>query len=513
MTDKNSKTQPRMAAKGLRVKEHVPEAELAELWQQSLQGDSQALSALCAFAKEQEVCRRLNSRTDRAKLRALLSHESPKVRKNTARLLGALGQKNDLPALKQAAEEEQTLFVLPSLLLAVGGCAGEEDAPWLRQLIEKVSAQPMEEKHLQEISQAGRLALAKLEKNKGNAFRGFAQPHRVLLRSPGCLDLLGKELNGHLEVLEEPEEGLIVKTADYSELFNLRCFEEALLLLPDSPLPEEGERPQSWARRCMPLLAAFEELMGELFEQKPLRYRLELRNLPHQQRGELAKALAALERPGLLNAPGDYDAELRLVFASEQRKCRAYAKICRPADERFSYRKKTLSASINPFTAAAMMEFARPYMKANSRVIDPCCGSGTLLIERRKAGPAELLLGVDKSAQAIDAARENFRAGQMEGKVIMGDLRRFKTKEPFDELYANLPFGTRVETAQGAQDLYKALLGRLDELLCPEGFALLYTTQRAPLLRLMKKSSWKVVQERRFAAGGLAPWGMILKRK
>ena len=121
----------------------------------------------------------------------------------------------------------------------------------------------------------------------------------------------------------------------------------------------------------------------------------------------LAKAVAAkLDGSMLVNAPGDYEAELRIELRPNG-SADVFLKLYTIPDSRFAYRVGALPASIHPATAAAVLRYARAYLKEGARVLDPCCGSGTLLIERGKLTETAALTGVDIAHKAIGIAREN----------------------------------------------------------------------------------------------------------
>ena len=94
----------------------------------STEAAGEALSALCPLAKTKAGREQIEAALgDHALLHTLLLQESPKVRKNTYRLLGALQNPVDAALLCRALETETTLFAVPSLLLALGAL-GQKDA-------------------------------------------------------------------------------------------------------------------------------------------------------------------------------------------------------------------------------------------------------------------------------------------------------------------------------------------------------------------------------------------------
>ena len=96
--------------------------------------------------------------------------------------------------------------------------------------------------------------------------------------------------------------------------------------------------------------------------------------------------------------------------------------------------------SLRPSIAAAMIGLAGQRL---GRLLDPCCGSGTVLSEARLAGWSAV--GGDNAKDAIEATSMNVAAD-----VARLDARRLPFRDnAFDLVVSNLPFGHRYEV-QGA---------------------------------------------------------------
>lgn len=491
-----------------------------------IQGDAAALSSLAAAAKQAINRKALNTPQRRPGFRSLLRSNAPKVRKNAARLLGELGNPEDAPALKAAIEGEETLFVIPSLILALGRCGGEGDILFVEELQDRWREEadaPDTAKHRAEIRSALSTALANLRPAADIRFLSLPPLSLQLVAPENCGALLEAECaQKEIPFAKRQENVLTTSSLPYNHAFLARCFQEALVPLGSAPLPpatNQAENLQAWAHILRDALSDRLTPLGKAYAPASIPYRLELRGVDHERRGQLARAIAAaLDKDGQLqNSPSHYVWELRI--SAEASRCSLAAKLYLPPDERFAYREETLPASIQPSTAACLMAFARPRMKESARVIDPCCGSGTLLVERSLAASLAEGVGVDKWPQAVAAARKNIAAGQrlfgaetLPLEVLGGDLRSFRPEAPFHELYANLPFGVRVGDGDEAEALYAKLIARLDDYLIPGGFALLYTTRRSSVERYGKRAGWKVADSLRLSAGGLSPWAMILTK-
>lgn len=437
----------------------------------------------------------------------------PKLRRNAARLLGSLSRSpEDADLLIERLEKEETRFVRPSLLLALGSVGGERAEAALAAYVPAEPANETEKKHFEEEIEALKQARAACMKHEKHAFTRLDKPYEIELAAPDRLTMqLSQELGRlGIEAYDIRRSSLKVRTADYPALFGARCFTEALFVVGTA----KKATPEAAAELFGPFAAPF---MAKVHEgEPPFRYRIEIEGDIPGERTAFKKTLRdLLDGKGLVNAPSDYECELRIVSAEGG--ARLYLKLLTVKDERFLYRKETIPASMNPSTAAAVLRFAGDHLKVNARVIDPCCGSGTLLFERGLMSPCESLTGVDIAHKAIDAARTNAEAAvrhynMKQAKFIVNDILRFEVKRPYDELICNLPFGNRVGTHSGCEKLYAGLLDKLPTLLKKGGIALLYTMEFTLLKKLIRERKYlEILSQERTEAGGLTPMVFIIK--
>lgn len=466
-----------------------------------------ALSALVAAAKKQAARKYIDTSFSRDKLYAALQHADPKARKNAARLLGALENRKDAPALIAALKAETTRFVRPSMLLALGAVGGEEARAFLDALPEPVANSPEEEKHAREEAEALRRARARLMPVASHPFKGFTKPHdAVLLSSSGFAPLLQQELQ-QLSISARPagEDMLALCVQDVAPLFRARCFSELLFPLAEG-IPADPTKAANAVRE--PFVSLLQDaLMGPT----PYPYRVECPTI--ENRAAFISALAAdMDQGVLLNNPSQYDAELRLL-PQQDGTLRAYCKLYTLDDPRFIYRKRALPASMHPATAACVVRYAAGYLgkKKALSVLDPFCGSGTLLIEWGKLYPQSTLTGIDIAYNALEIAKENMRAANIRAGLVHKDCTAFVPRAPYDLILSNLPFGNRVGTHQDNERLYAKLCAMLPEWLATGGIAVLYTMEYTLLHRcLSKQKGLRRIGETRTAAGGLLPWVIVV---
>jgi SAM-dependent methyltransferase len=95
-------------------------------------------------------------------------------------------------------------------------------------------------------------------------------------------------------------------------------------------------------------------------------------------------------------------------------------------------RKVERRGALRPTVARAMVALTGDC----GRLLDPCCGSGTILVEALRAGCTAV--GTDIDAEAVKAARRN----APHAEVRQADVRQLPFADAgFDAVVSNLPFG------------------------------------------------------------------------
>ncbi|MDO4543378.1 MAG: methyltransferase domain-containing protein [Clostridia bacterium] len=450
------------------------------------EGAAQALSALCAHAKSGKGREEIAEQLDRSSLMQLIKSDEPKVRKNAYRLIGALKDRAYAPALCESLKNEDRLFCVPSLLLALGSLEQ-------REALESYTV-PTDcaEKHQAEIALALSKARQTLDQTTFERIEQLDREYEILCTAPkGFERCLYDELSelGFAPVIKN--NSVYVTTARIGQLHRARCLFEALIPIKSGVLAQ----PKQIAAQATPCIGT--------------QYRIELRGYLKDRR-KLISEVAALMPAG--NNPSNYDCELRIECRMDE--CDLYWKLWNVRDERFSYRKRTIAASMQPSLAAALCRYAKGFEHAETPVvIDPFCGSGTLLFERERLSSCRALIGVDKSGKAIEAARANGREASSQARFVCKDALRFDVKDGADLILSNLPFGNRVGTHEDNKRLYEGFIKRLPTLLKQDGIAVLYTMEYRLLEGCIKREKrLKLTDSRRTEAGGLLPWVFVLER-
>lgn len=166
-----------------------------------------------------------------------------------------------------------------------------------------------------------------------------------------------------------------------------------------------------------------------------------------------------------------------------------------PALNKRGYRAMSGDAPLKETLAAAMVELAR--VRANHIVVDPFCGSGTILIEAaRKA--MNIMPGIDRNFafehwdcidsaliekeriraqveerhdvpfmaygfdiddKSLQLARQNAELARVADKIVFGhrDIRDYTDEYERVSVITNPPYGERMLDVQAARDLYKVM--------------------------------------------------------
>lgn len=466
---------------------------MKETYQKLIRGEDvrETLSALRNIVKEEEKRKALAAAPKIAEtLTGLLHAEDAKTRKNAALLAGDLGLSETKEALLAAYKSEQTLFVKSAYLAALKQIGAPEMLPYFKERLTELRSQPApeeEKKHRGEEIRELTQILAAEEGVKKHPFSGFAEPHEMLLvTNREQREVTLSEVHGMSASVRRTAElhplGVLVFSKDVKDVARLRTYRELFFPLHKSA----GQRePLVLGANLSPAEAAEALWESDLFSmlsechegETPFFFRIGTKGttLGTAYVQKLGSAIEQASGWRMMNATADYEMELRLV----QRKDGDFVplvKLFTIPVKRFPYRKHATATSMHPANAAMLMQLAKPYLKENAQVLDPCCGVGTLLIERDICVPAREMYGIDTFGDAIEGARENATLAGEQIHFIHRDFLDFKHDYPFDEIIADMP--DRGKRTREEQDVfYAAFLKKAKSLLTPDGVLMLYTNE------------------------------------
>jgi tRNA (guanine6-N2)-methyltransferase len=144
----------------------------------------------------------------------------------------------------------------------------------------------------------------------------------------------------------------------------------------------------------------------------------------------------------------------------------------RPLHER-PYKQQHQQGSLKPQVAAALALYSG--VKAGNPVVDPFCGSGTILVEAALCGAR--VIGGDVDPAAVQAAQFNAQAaGIADADLRVWDARRLPLPDASaDHVISNLPWGKQI-TLEDSAELYRTAYQEMRRVLRPGGTLLLLTT-------------------------------------
>jgi tRNA (guanine6-N2)-methyltransferase len=142
----------------------------------------------------------------------------------------------------------------------------------------------------------------------------------------------------------------------------------------------------------------------------------------------------------------------------------------RPLHER-PYKQTHLPGSLKPPVAAAMLKLAG--LQPGTRVLDPMCGAGTILIEAAAVGA--VCVGGDIDAETVKAARLNAESAAID--LYNWDAQKLPLADAsVDRVVCNLPWGRQITVDETLTQLYERVCGEIERVLVADGRAVLLTS-------------------------------------
>ncbi|NPA86114.1 MAG: methyltransferase domain-containing protein [bacterium] len=133
------------------------------------------------------------------------------------------------------------------------------------------------------------------------------------------------------------------------------------------------------------------------------------------------------------------------------------------------YRPFSRSGVLNSELARLMVNFAR--VLPGSRVLDPFCGAGSLLLEAWYNNARELV-GIDIDSRMLEGCRQNLSWAGAAAQLIRGDCREVLRRLPknyFDAVVTDPPYGLSTKLTDSLEQLLKTAFSLCWEVLRPGG--------------------------------------------
>jgi tRNA (guanine6-N2)-methyltransferase len=173
-------------------------------------------------------------------------------------------------------------------------------------------------------------------------------------------------------------------------------------------------------------------------------------------------------------------------------------------------RLERLPWSTNPVVAEVVVRLAK--IRPEHRVLDPFCGSGTLLLAAHRRAEPKHLIGSDK--RSVEIAQRNFASRNLSAELSTAPAEQIQRPDrSVDRVIANLPFGKRVGSHRDNVRLYPAAVAEIARVLTADGRAVLLTEDKRLLKDTVARTrGLKIVKERMLRFNGATPSAFVLVR-
>jgi len=435
---------------------------------------------------------------DYSVLYALLEAEDAKVRKNVALIMGELAIPEFMSKLYEAYQKEDKLFIKSDYLTAIRHFDYHSLLETFKQRLDFLTSNTFEETNIKHINEEIRILtdmLIVMDTPSMHQFTGYAEMSEVLL-------LTNREHKkvtlGQINIglAKEFDAGVAVRTRDLNEILNIRTYTDLLFRL--NNVGKVENTPKASAN------AIYEGGLLDFLNVRhkgsaPYYFRIEIKSkMPLDKKSIFVKKMASelehLSERQLINSTSNYEFEIRLVESTEGL-FNVLIKLYTIKDQRFSYRKNAVAASINPVNAALIAALSKDYLKEGAQVLDPFCGVGTMLIERNKLISASPMYGIDIFGPAIDKAIENAKIDHTVINFINRDFFDFKHDYLFDEIFTNMPARGGRKTEEEAELLYDRFFEKALEVLKDEAIIVMYTRDKFLVQRSIENREQYTVME------------------
>ncbi|HWQ14587.1 MAG TPA: methyltransferase domain-containing protein [Roseiflexaceae bacterium] len=220
-------------------------------------------------------------------------------------------------------------------------------------------------------------------------------------------------------------------------------------------------------------------------------------------------------RTGLAVVPDEGDLLLRLRRGHDGLGWEALVRLSpRPLATR-AWRVCNMPGAPNATLAHAMMRLTAP--SPHDTLLNLCCGSGTLLIERLALGAAHTAIGCDIDPDALRCAQQNLVAAGYAARARLEHWDATHLPLPAasaDVLCADLPFGQLVGSHRENEALYPRIFAEATRVAAPAARMALLTHEVRLLERVAAQfeDDWDLLEIVRVRSGGMTPRIFVFRR-
>lgn len=214
-------------------------------------------------------------------------------------------------------------------------------------------------------------------------------------------------------------------------------------------------------------------------------------------------AAGVTSRYGWRYCPRDADADLSLRLFLEHETAYLGLRLGRFPLQQRAYRRVERPGALKPPVAAALLGLAG--IEPRMRLLDPCCGSGTIAIEAALRG-ADALCG-DCDPSALATTQINAAAAGVCLHACRLDARTLPLADgSVDRVVTNPPWGRTVGDPAELPDLYRRLVWEAHRVLAPGGRAVILTSRPD----LVPQGRFRCREEREISLHGQTPTAITL---
>lgn len=411
----------------------------------------------------------------------LLKNEDPKIRKNSAIILGILGIQDAAAPLYEGYKNDEIKYNKGAYLEALRKLDFSAFKDELKARYEELKSTKINEEDKKHILEEMKQLKAIFGSGKIE-FTGFDLVNECVLLTNRNFKQVTADSLGNIPH-KEFTAGVICKTKNLKKVLPIRTYEE-ILFIPDNIKAVDMDYKQAASQLVEGGIREyiFERvgIVNSDTKDYVVKFRIDLRGSEELAENGFSKKISGelevLTNWALTNSTTDYDVEIRLVQNSSG-KLNVLVRFSLLKDVRFSYRKEKIASTLKPYLAATLMKLASPYFIRNAAVLDPFCGVGTLLAEREIACSARLYYGIDIFGEAIEKAKINLRLAGVTRKteLINKDFFEFEHEYKFDEVITDMPFVTEKKTEKDIEKIYKNFFETIPAFLEKDATLVLYT--------------------------------------
>lgn len=149
--------------------------------------------------------------------------------------------------------------------------------------------------------------------------------------------------------------------------------------------------------------------------------------------------------------------------------------------------------SMSPKLARGMNNLCR--IKKGSKVLDPFCGTGGILIEAGIIGAD--VIGIDIDPKMVEGTKKNLSYCNIKNyEVFQGDSRNIKLQYKVDAIVTDPPYGISASTAGiESKEIYKESLLSMHDVLKDDGFICMATPHYLDIHELVSHTKFKITEQ------------------